>query len=109
MMNDHIENQPLLYIVQPEFPPVTTKMQDSFRCNYQTKEIETSPIQETIDELLDLPNEIPTMTCEITTEHSIYEGRVVSQDEKSIQVILTNQEKTNIEKKDIQSIHYISF
>lgn len=108
-MRDSMENEPLLYIEQPKFTQPEAQMQDSFRSSNEVKRDEKSPIQQKIDELLDLPEEIPVMTCEIVTKDESVNGKILKQEETTITVLLANNEEKIISKEDVTNIHYISF
>jgi|SRR5699024_77238 len=108
-MKYSMENEPLLYIEQPDFTQPEAQMQGSFRSSNEEKQEEKSAVQKKIDELLNLPEEIPVMTCEILTKDEHVNGKIMIQDEATITVLLANKEEKIMRKKDVTAIHYISF
>jgi len=108
-MKYSMENEPLLYIEQPEFAQAEAQMQGSFRSSNEEKEEERSDVQLKIDELLNLPEEIPMMTCEIVTKDESMNGKIKKQDNSTITVLLANKEEKIISKADVTAIYSISF
>lgn len=108
-MKYSMENEPLLYIEQPAFAQIQAQMQGSFRSNNEEKGEGKSAVQLKIDEVLQLPEEIPVMTCEVVTKNKSINGKIIRQDEATITVLLANKEEKVVSKEDVMDIRFISF
>src|SRR5699024_4747523 len=108
-MKYSMENEPLLYIEQPEFDQAEAQMQGSFRSSNEEKEEERSYIQKKIDELINLTEEITMMTCKIVKKDENMKEKIKKQNNSTITVLLANKEEKIIYKADVTAIYYISF
>ncbi len=101
-MKKHVENAPLLYIVQPNLGPKTCYMQQMFRTkkekpSYPPPSFANFRDMDTIERiefLATLPNELRPVTCELKTKNRTYEGIIQKCDSKKVFFTFSGEEKT---------------
>ena|SRR5690625_1695806 len=122
MEGEHII-EPLLYIDQPE---LTHKPKAYMQADYNGKKSTTMEqkdeeennfegafkdlsIDDKINYLVDLPQEVPRIRCEIITEEQEYKGIITEKNEEEIIFRVFGRGNRVIQKNKIKNIHLIGF
>lgn len=119
--------EPLLYIDQPTIEKPKAFMQDYYYTptkNEVELENETSEkvnaengtssfknlnVEEKIDYLLNLPDGVPKIRCEFTTDEKVYRGILLSKQENEVSISVVGQENVTISINKLKDIQMIGF
>lgn len=119
-MSKMYENEPLLYVEQPEFKKPVSQMQEEY-ISYSTEEEKTEvnekqaingsfknlSIDEKISYLVDLPKEFIQMKCKVETKNETFRGSIERRFEDKIEFTNAGRQRVTIAINDIESIELI--
>lgn len=107
-------HEPLLYIDQPTLKKPQGQMQQYFQSsNVKRKKKEHSfkqlHVREKINYLLELPAQLPKLTCDVITAEDSYRGIIMQATEDEIKMRLQNRKQIKLSIDQITDIQLISF
>ena len=107
-------HEPVLYIDQPTFKKPQGQMQQYYQSsNVKSKKKEHSfkqlPVREKINYLLQLPSQLPKLTCDVITAEDSYRGIIMHATEYEIKIRLQSRKQIKLSIDKIVDIQLISF
>ncbi|MEI3605783.1 CotO family spore coat protein [Pseudogracilibacillus sp. SE30717A] len=119
--------EPLLYIDQPNFQKPKAYMQENYvgltidHVIEKEKNVEEPirkdrnssfkqlTVSEKIDYLVNVPNEVAQIRCEVVLEDKNIRGTVIEEDKEEITMKVLGRENKKIKKEDIKNILLLGF
>ena len=124
-MNQQGTNAPFMYIEQPELQVPTINMQSEFHSSTdvhsekeevaeqsETDELNTFKklsIKEKISYLMNLPEEIPAIHCEVASATDTHEGIMIEADDQEVTLRVYGEAYQTFKIKDIETIRLLGF